>query len=126
MLYCLDRQELTAFLEAKVLGKDVSNHSLTARIEDAENWQDELSVHTYLLCCVLERRLAHGQDCQVILDLIYLIPNEMFLRLQELDRSFVDFMLMHVRQSNNYTLEEELIYLETSLGQYKYEKAIRY
>ncbi|MDZ4751808.1 MAG: hypothetical protein SGI87_09355 [Flavobacteriales bacterium] len=126
MSHCLTKQELREFIEVKFSDKTTELEGLTAWIEYAENWQEELCIFNYLLCCVLESKVADGQECHSIIENAYYLCDTMFLTMQELDYSFIDFMLKHLRQDSVTSLEEELISLQENWSQFIYDKANRY
>jgi hypothetical protein len=124
--YCLNKSELLEFVDYKISGQDIADRNLKAIIDYSENWQDELCIHTYLLCFILSNKIAHEYACDDIVQTLYRLPESMYIRLQEIDSIFVDYMLRCLRRSSSLSLEEELIDLQISLGEFRYENTNRY
>lgn len=125
MHHCLSRDELRELLDARHSGKEIDNELLKVWVESAECWMDELAGLNYFLSQILERKNAAGEDCGQIIDLFFQLEDQMALVLQPFDFRFVDYMLRRVR-NRNISLEEELIALQDDVGDYRYDRALRF
>lgn len=127
MHYCLTKEELTKLIDLKanfINGLSSEDWLLSLWVDNAENWQDELTGLSYFLSQILEVKLKQGVDCQNLITLIHELPDQMWVRLQQFDIEFVRYMLAQVR-SSGLSLEENLIEIQNSLGEYKYGPAFR-
>jgi len=123
--HCMNKEELHQFIDFKNVNKEVDASGLKSWIEDAHNWQVELGCVNYLLSQVLERKAKDGENCLDIIKLVYRLDEQLFLRVQECDRRYVEYMLTHLRQSTS-SLEDELVVLHVRMCEHIYEHALRY
>jgi hypothetical protein len=123
--YCLNREELKQLLDFKTDSVVLESGLLSNRIANAENWQDELCGITYLFSKILEKRLKDGSDCNYLIDVLYSLEEEMWFHVQECDTNFIEYMLRNIR-TIGLSLDEELIELQSKIGNHMYERALRY
>jgi len=124
MIYCLNSNELLLLLEYKIKDRTIDSESLSQLVDNSYNWQDEISVHTYLYCRLAER-LKYTVDSNEMIDTFYNLPEEMYLIIQELNAQFIRYMLEGIRRKD-MSIEEELVELQRSLRNHDYSRALRY
>ncbi len=125
MYHCLNKEELSQFIDFKSIHNPVESNDLQLWIADSHNWQVELGCLNYLFAQILERKSQDNHDCSPIINLVYDLVDQMYLRIHECNHHFVDYMLGFLRQSN-LSLEEELVQLYNDMCEYRYEQYIRY
>lgn len=94
-------------------------------IENAENWQAELVGLNYFLSQILEVKAKTGINCKKILGLYYQLSEQMWFSTQEIDATFVEYILAYQRNSS-LSLAENLIEVQNNLSEYKYGSTFRY
>jgi len=125
MHYCLNKEELRQLIELKANNVNIEDRNLQIRVENAENWQDELGALSYFFSHILERKHKCGENCQNLIKTFYHLEEMMFFRLQEFDWKFIEYMLKNLR-GNSTSLEEKLIELQNNMSEYRYEHTLRY
>lgn len=125
MHHCLSKQELKQLLDAKNGVQEIEDELLRIWVANAECWTDELAGLNYFLSQILERKQRSGEDCGPLIDLFFDLENQMALIPQAFDLRFVEFMLRRVR-NRSMSLEEELITLQDDVGDYRYDRALRF
>jgi hypothetical protein len=125
MHYCLNRDELKKLIDFNASSINVENEELSSRIENAKNWQEELSGLTYLFSKILEKKSKDGSDCQPLIETLYRLEEQMWFYIQECDAVFIEYMLKNIRNMS-LSLDEELIELQSNLGNHMYERTLRY
>jgi len=126
MHYCLNREQLQQLLDLKMAGTPVEDAALRCMIDGAENWQDEVGVHNYLVCLILCSRLRAGRECQRLVERLYELPDEMYLYIQELESGFVEYVLKNLRSTSRCSIEDDLVELQLAWRDYRYDATIRY
>jgi len=120
MHYCLNREELTQFIDFAYSGKAVQLEHLSLWIGNSQNWQDELGCINYLLAHILCRRVKEGfNNCSDIIQLLNNLEDQLYIQLHECDHSFVNYMTKFIR-GTDLSLEEELVKLHNDMCEYKY------
>lgn len=125
MHYCLSKQQMAEFLDYIVNNNHMTDDSLSAVVEGARIWQDQLICFSYLFSMILEKKAKGGIDCHSDIEKLYELPEELCLSIQEFDSEFVRYMLGNLR-NDSLSLEEDLVQLQTSLSEHFYDKTIRY
>ena len=125
MNHCLAREELNEIIDHIVYGKNMVHEGLKTLFDLAYDWQDQLICLSYLLSMVLEGRSKDGKACWEAIDVVYRLPEELCLFIQEFDMDFVGYMLGHTR-NKNLSLEDDLTELQTRFSEHLYDRAIRY
>ncbi len=125
MHYCMNKEELRQFLDYQLHHREVSNEELRKWIDQAENWEDELGCLAYLFAEILEKQAKLGVNCQPLIELLYQLPEQMNLSIQEFDSDFVEYLLRNTREPG-LSLEEELVRLQNGLRERRYDKTLRY
>ena len=120
MHYCLNREELSQFIEFKANDTAVDLNDLALWIEASRNWEIELGCLNYLFAQILERKTHDKQDCSGLVQLLYDSSDQMYLRVHECDYAFIAYMLRFLRESD-ISLEEELVRLHNNMCEHKYE-----
>ncbi len=126
MHHCLNRDELAKFIMSKTnqWKPEDEDKSLLLSIENSENWYVEISVLTYFLSKILEVNVKQNRLCSNIIEMIYELPDKMWLNIQEFSVDFVDYMLNHLRSSES--LEDNLIELQNDISEYRYGPPVSY
>jgi len=122
--YCLNREELTKFLEFLLLEfrledlpKDAHIRSL---IEEWQNWHLELVCLATLLSQVLENKQKQSINVHAILQQVYTLSEHQGLFMVEpIDENFIEYMLRYVREED-LEIEDDLIRIRRDFGEYKY------
>lgn len=120
---CLNTDQLRLLIKSLSDSLEPDDHELGMLFANCRDWSHEISVLTYLLTRCIDK--FSDQEHHEILDLFYKLPDLMYINIQELDRSFVEFMLKHQRDRDE-TMEEQLIQLQRLLREYNYHEQIRY
>jgi len=123
--YCLNKQQMTDFLDFIVFNKNMIDEELDIIVDGARIWQDELICFSYLFSMILEKKTKEGFDCHRYIDEIYKLPEELFLSIQEFDSDFIRYMMGNMR-NDSLSLEEDLVQLQTRLSEYSYDRTICY
>ena len=123
--HCLNVAELRELIKSKAQRSEMGSDVLRGLVEDAEAWQAEIGIHTYFLSRILEAE-GEEEECYRIIGMVYGLRDGMWLSIQELDVTFVAYMLSHIRRLDGVSLEEELAALHVALMERQYGKAIRY
>ena len=122
--YCLCKNDIEVLLHYKAYNHTVTDDSLAGLIQNAENWYDELGCLSYLLAQIFERKLYTINKCSAFIDLVYKIPEEMFLTIHEIDLDFISLMLRSIRNNQN-SLEEDLLEFQIELMNYDWTRKLR-
>lgn len=125
MFHCLTKDELTELINLENNNSPIRNNELKTLVGNAESWMDELCALVYLFSQILESKSKKGEDCTKLIDLLYKLPDKLFLKLEEIDLAYINFMLRNVR-IRSLTLEEELVEIENKLSNYEYAKTLRF
>lgn len=125
MHHCLTTQELRQLIDYTAKHSAIDDSQLLAQIEQAINWQLELSALAYLFSHILCGNIADGWDCPSLIRVFYRLEEQMYLHIQECDFKFVDYMLRNLRRQS-LSLEEELVDFQNRLGEHRYERNLRY
>lgn len=126
MHYCMNKEELRQFLDYQANHHEVSSsEELRGWIDRAENWEGELGCLVYLFAEVLEKQAKLGENCQPLIEKLYQLPEQMYFSIQEFDSDFVEYLLRNTREPG-LSLEEELVRLQNSLRERRYDKTLRY
>lgn len=125
MYHCLSRNELKCLIESKISNETIEDDELRLWVDNACYWQDEIAAFNYFLSKILERKLKDGHDCMKLIDIFYMLEEEMAFNVQEFSRDFIDYMLRNIRDPN-LSLEEDLIRLQDSLSEHSYHGTLRY
>jgi len=125
MHHCLSKEELRQLLDSRNGTKEIDDELLQIWVANAESWVDEISGLNYFLSQILERKRQSGEECGPVIDLFFEMEDTMALTIQAFDLRFVDFMLRCVRD-RSMSLEEELIALQNDVGDYRYDRALRF
>jgi hypothetical protein len=123
-MHCLSKGELEQLIDLLNSSSPVDDEYLSILIDDAKNWQEELGMLTYFVSQIIENKKA-SCDCIQLIDLIYKIEEQIFVKLQECDSEYIDYMLKNVCDSH-LSLEEELVDIQNRLSEYNYERTLRY
>lgn len=121
---CLTKRELEELIMYKI-----KERSLYPNSEDkfflSSQWNYQLGILILFLAQIIEKNNnpldISNQD---IINIIYCLPNEMYVEIQEIDQCFIDSLLRRVRQPS-LTLEEELVENYTRLMNHDYTRIIR-
>jgi hypothetical protein len=122
---CLTKAELRELIEARIADTAIEDESLRIWVNNAESWADELAGLNYFVSHILERKKKLGESTDSILDVFFDMDEHMAVVLQAFDFRFVDFMLRTVR-NDTLSLEEQLIILQNDVGEYRYDKTLRF
>lgn len=125
MHYCLNKVELRQLIGYMNRSNDIDDDYLRILIDNAENWQDELCCLNYIFSIILDRMVRNGMEGYDLIKILYEIDENMFFLIQEIDHNFIDFMIKNIRNPG-LSLEDELIMLQNSIGDHRYESAVRY
>jgi hypothetical protein len=119
--YCLDRQELSAFLEKEFKLPIISaSPHIDTVIEQWENWEICLHCTATLLSQVLENKQKYGIDVYKILEGIYKFSDSRGLfTIEQIDEKFLDFMFDNIRNPG-LEIEDNLIQIKQELNERKY------
>ena len=121
--HCLDGAELYRVIDIILENKEPydDEEDLAVLLETWKNWDTELICIATSLSQLLEREQKQQHDANKLLQRIYGMSEEFGLSLviEQIDEKFVNYMLAHVRRSG-YTLDEDLSYIRTQLGEYRY------
>jgi hypothetical protein len=123
--HCLKKEELRQVIDARRGEHLIADEVLEMRVQNAESWIDELAGLNYFMSHILERRKKVGESCDGILDTYFALDDRMDFVFQEFDFRFIDYMLRTVRDSA-VSLEEELITLQNNVGEYRYDRTLRF
>jgi hypothetical protein len=93
-------------------------------IENSRNWEYELTLLTYLLSKILERKKNRGENCLSLLNLAYNLQNYMWLSIQEFDVRFIEYLVRSERD-RTLSLEERLIELQDDFSEHIYGESFR-
>jgi hypothetical protein len=121
----MNRDELRQFIDFKAKNKNIERYELLNWIDNAENWQDELSCLTYLFAQILEKTAKDGEDCQKLIELFYQLPEQMYFSIQAFEPNFVEYMLRNTRNRSR-SLEDDLVGLQNTMSEYQYGQTLRY
>lgn len=119
MSYCMNKDELRNLITYKLDNVEIDNEEFAIRLENAADWQEELYAVVYLFTHILEKKKQDGEDYIRAIEKLYELETEMFLRIQQCDVEFVDYMLRDLRQ-RQLTLEEEVIRIQGNLASRQY------
>lgn len=125
MHHCLTTQELRQLIDYTIRHSTLDDTQLQAQIEQAMNWQLELSALTYLFSHILCGKTVDGWDCRSLIRVFYRLDEQMDFRIQECNFAFIDYMLRNLRR-RSLSLEEELVDFQNHLGEHRYECNLRY
>jgi hypothetical protein len=125
MHHCLTTQELRQLIDYTIRHSTLDDSQLQAQIEQAMNWQLELSALTYLFSQILCGKTIDGWDCRSLIRVFYRLDEQMDFSIQECNFTFVDYMLRNLRR-RSLSLEEELVDFQNRLGEHRYECNLRY
>jgi hypothetical protein len=123
---CLSCQEIDDLIRVE-LGNGTSlaelDVELSGLFDMSRSWEAELICLSLLLARSLERLQKTAIDVPKLLANFYELSNsgKLFLTIDEVDATFVDYMLSSFR-SSTLNLEEELIDLRHRLGEYEYPR----
>jgi len=119
--YCLSREEISRFLEIEIAESVLYDDEVKFRdlLDMCCTWEAELICLTSLLSIALERQQRIPTDVNDILKKFYALRDikGMNLTIEELDKTFVTYMLTFPR-SNDSSLEEELLEIRQRLSDY--------
>jgi hypothetical protein len=73
--YCLSKQQMAEFLDYIVNNKHMTDDSLSAVVEGARIWQDQLICFSYLFSMILEKKAKGGIDCHSDIEKLYPFKN---------------------------------------------------
>lgn len=96
MFYSVNKDELKHLIEHRMSNSAIPDNSFRPRVEEAYYWQEELGISTYLLCQILDRKVQDGissGECFSIIRAVYEMKNIMWVNIQELDATFISFMI---------------------------------
>ncbi|SRR6266536_3809409 len=125
MHHCLSKEELKQLIDARISEAAIDDELLRIWVSNAESWMDELGGLNYFLSQILERAKKLGESCEGIIDVFFDLDNHMALVLQPFDFRFIDFMLKR-RRDKSISLEDELIGLQEDVGDYRYDRTLRF
>jgi hypothetical protein len=125
MHHCLTTQELRQLIDYITRHSTIDDGQLLAQIEQAMNWQLELSALAYLFSHILCGKTTDSWDCPSFIRVFYRLEEQMYFHIQECDFEFIDYMLMNLRRQS-LSLEEELVDFQNRLGEHRYEHNLRY
>lgn len=125
MHYCLNKVELRQLIGYMNRSNDIDDDYLRILIANAANWQDERCCINYTFSIILDRMVRNGMEGYDLIKILYEIDENMFFLIQEIDHNFIDFMIKNIRNPG-LSLEDELIMLQNSIGDHRYESAVRY
>ena len=125
MHHCLSKYELKEIINCKLRHESISDTSIIAMLEKAESWDLSLGCMTYLFSMIMEKYINDGVDISDMVDDFYFMENSIYIIIQEFDLNFIHHLIRNVRE-NSLTLEEELIRLQTNIGNYNYDKTLRF
>ena len=124
MSYCFDKKEASVFIESKILQSNSDLELIKKRIDNAQDWVEEIVLLSYFLAIFFERKKTLSLSYAQIFQKLNNIINEMYICLQEFDVDYLDYLLKNVRDKS-LNLEEELVELQNSLSDYNYAKTLR-
>jgi hypothetical protein len=124
MHYCLTKDELSQLLSSISEGDEIESSVLIDRVQNARYWQDELCCFTYLLAILLERDDKSLSAKNQMINTLYLLDEQMMVKIQEFDLPFIEYMLRYLR-CESLTLIEDLIRIDTQMSEHNYSNAIR-
>jgi len=123
--HCLSREQISRFLETEIAGGVFYEDEVELRnlLDLWRTWDAELICLTSLLSISLERQQKNLVDVHNMLLKFYALRDVegMNLTIDELDESFVKYMLSFPR-SNDFSLEEELIEIRLRLSEYEFPR----
>jgi len=120
--YCLNREELTKFLELVEFGlEDLPQDAhIRSLIEKWQNWHLEFVCLATLLSQVLENKQKQSINVHAILQQVYTLSERQGLFIVEpIDENFIEYMLRYVREED-LEIEDDLIRIRGEFGEYKY------
>jgi hypothetical protein len=118
-------KELThAFIECTCLNENANLKKIENELNDSKSWQRNLHVVAYFIAIVLEKKKKEGKNVEQAITDLYSLPDNMFLKVQELDSSFIDFMLRHVNPEID-NLESAIVQLHERWIDHDYSRNIR-
>ena len=121
MYYCLNTEELEQFIDYNNSGKAVFEDDLRLLIEYSQNWQTELGCIQFLFARVLARKIKRKtKSCYDLIHMLNDLEDKMYIRINECDFEFVEYMLRYIRELD-ITLEENIINLHTNMNEHIYE-----
>jgi len=123
---CLTKDEAQKLIDlcANTYELEEEDSLLWIAIENSRNWGYELTLLTYLLSKILERKKSRGENCMSLLNLAYNLQDNMWLSIQELDVRFIEYMVRSERKPM-LSLEERLIELQDDLDEHIYGERFR-
>ncbi len=126
MNYCMNSNELESLLLFYLNDKAVENTTLKSLVENAIHWQDKLLCLTFSFARILEKRRSLPSLTQMMIPILFSLPEKMFIDIQECDDDYVDYMLRH-EHSGEIELENSLMTVAKQLSEYCYGKeTLRY
>ncbi len=122
-VYCLNQEELSRFIEVELKGGAIYDDETEFQylLDNWRYWDTEFICLATTFSQILEQKLKAGQDARSILRETYALSENTgrWLTIEGFDEDFVGYFLRHSRQAE-LTIEDDLNYLRSQLGEYKY------
>ncbi|MHA2277287.1 MAG: hypothetical protein ACXAC2_16045 [Candidatus Kariarchaeaceae archaeon] len=121
MPHCLSKTELDQLIKLKIhlIGEDDIETELYQWLIVSGDYTDKIIVLNYIFSMLLETFNCDLLELKRRINLLYNLPDQMWLEIQEFDYSFVTFMSRYT--SEDWGLEDILIKIQTELTAYKYD-----
>jgi hypothetical protein len=112
--YCITKKQCKQLLDNELFGifdETEDDVNLIAMIERARIYYDsEIVVFNYFMSKLLEQYLKHDPSkCGQIIEFLKVLPNNMYLTLEEFDRDFIDNLMTKSMPSSVNSLEDDLL-----------------
>jgi hypothetical protein len=123
--YCLSVDEIGQILKWHDCKETGICNELACELDEALCWNSKIICLALFVARLMLRGQISMDEQKNIIDIIYTMGDQLYFEIQEVDHNFVDYLLRHIRDSND-SLEDTLIEIQNRLSGYDYEKAIRY
>jgi hypothetical protein len=123
--YCLNVDEIDQILQWYDDRETGICKKLAGELDEALCWNSKIICLALFVARLLNRGQMSINEHKIIIDKIHKIGEQLYFEIQEVDYNYVDYLLRHIRDSND-SLEETLIKIQDRLSSYHYEKDLRY
>lgn len=122
--YCLRVDEIGLILKWPDCKTGICKE-LAYELDEALCWNSKIICLALFVARLMLRGQISMDEQKNIINKIYMMGDQVYFEIQEVDCHFVDYLLRHIRGSND-SLEDILIEIQNRLSSHYYEKAIRY
>lgn len=125
MIKCLNKTELEQLFRHVIDNEtDPELDEIISIYEGTKSWEDKIVVINFIMTQLIQRDIKKGSLKKEFLSVIYNLPTEGDILIDEIEADFIEYMFNHVRHSRE--MNENLIRLKEKYLNYDYSEQVRY